>query len=348
MKFDLEAAQPNIHVREQVGVHTHPPDENEIARSEFTQRLREEVSTNPGLPPKRVFEAQVATEHRRIRRQARPSADPVITCFTAQGQYVPENTDLNCNCSASDLGHPKGRLRVYRGNNEQISGSYGEIRVAFSEANVSRDDDGTVFRCVVEWATTDSPRETSFTLHVAYAAEIKQFTANKQHQNLTINENSSITLTCTALGRPTPGMIISKDGNSLQQVPKGDHVTEIQTSNLTYRRSQATCDLTGDYVCEVDNDLGRQSSNHLTVLVNFPDVRSFTFRVNDSDTNITGNIKLSATCFTTDTDYDVTCSVIVSDVASKEAEGLYTFSAANAFGQEHFQFKVIVNGVDTF
>ncbi|XP_070182828.1 nephrin-like, partial [Littorina saxatilis] len=685
---------------------------------------------------------------------ARPSADPVITCVTAQGQYVPENTDLNCNCSASDLGNPKGRLRVYRGDSEHISGSYGEARVAFSEASVSRDDDGAVFRCVVEWATTDSPRETSFTLHVAYgpsianlaqpavfdlhptspgsltltcnaaevqpsvryswtgrrcvgvtqstcsftpttnddddiisctaintvtsvsktsvtrtlrinyppsnapeitgytegeivfagqnksmtctvsggnpavsavtftcdsqgqevsgasstlsitasrdyngrrcscsarwknkdtswypftagvnitvyyppdeptighkdqrypflagesprlycslpagpgsgnppasltfvghrggpgqgevdvnlgpldetdngrkmtceannaftdhinrprtqdhvlqvyyltgptltvlpndtcdmtsantcvvreggrvhvnctarsnppiysiawqqssnnvldlvanrtlpllyacnvttetvgtddrlplndttvlqilptyAAEIYEFTANRQHQNLTINENSSMTLNCTALGRPTPGIYISKDGKPIQRVPKGELVTEIQTSILTYESSQATCDVTGDYVCGVDNDHGGQSSNHLRVLVNcgprlqkpvqpnppmlnykgrpvqlsvnivaFPLPAYFAFvyhgpKNHGPGNNLSVTAELGMHCRNMFDAYIATCNITVNAITSRDA-GFYSVRIGNSVGSSTITFEV--------
>ena len=96
-QFNLQVAQPNISVRAQVGVHTHLPDENEIARSEFTQSLREQVSTTPGLPPKRVFEAQVTAEHRRIRRQGGghcpdlPSSESVRTMMKRErASHIPQ------------------------------------------------------------------------------------------------------------------------------------------------------------------------------------------------------------------------------------------------------------------
>lgn len=96
-QFNLQAVQPHIQVRAQVAVHTHPPDENEIARSEFTQRLREKVSTTPGLPPKRVFEAQVVAEHQRIGRQGGgdrpdiPSFESVRTLIQRErARHIPQ------------------------------------------------------------------------------------------------------------------------------------------------------------------------------------------------------------------------------------------------------------------
>ena len=99
---------------------------------------------------------------------ARPSADPSISCKGTQGQYVPENADLDCYCSASDLGQPKGRLRVYRDSVLTVSGSYGNGNETFTIQGVTRRDNGVVFKCVLDWATPDGQdRDTSYTVHVA-------------------------------------------------------------------------------------------------------------------------------------------------------------------------------------
>ena len=98
----------------------------------------------------------------------RPSADPSISCKGTQGQYVPENSDLYCYCSASDLGQPKGRLRVYRDSVLTVSGSYGNGNETFTIQGVTRRDNGVVFKCVLDWTTPDGQdRDTSYTVHVA-------------------------------------------------------------------------------------------------------------------------------------------------------------------------------------
>ena len=99
---------------------------------------------------------------------AAPAADPRIRCTGTQGQYVPENSDLECYCSASDLGQPESRLRVYRGSTLEVSGNYGNGNVTFGVQGVSKDDDNAVFRCVLDWATPeDQDRDTSYTVRVA-------------------------------------------------------------------------------------------------------------------------------------------------------------------------------------
>ena len=99
---------------------------------------------------------------------ARPSADPSISCKGTRGQYVPENADLDCYCSASDLGQPKGRLRVYRDSVLTVPGSYGNGNETFTIQAVTRRDNGVVFKCVLDWATPDGQdRDTSYTVHVA-------------------------------------------------------------------------------------------------------------------------------------------------------------------------------------
>ncbi|XP_076438232.1 uncharacterized protein LOC143277330 isoform X2 [Babylonia areolata] len=99
---------------------------------------------------------------------ARPNNDPTITCSTQNG-YIHENSALECHCTASDLGRPQGRLRVYRGNTHRDSGNYGDSSVQFGESSVSSADNNAVYRCVLDWATSDSEdRNTTFTLNVLY------------------------------------------------------------------------------------------------------------------------------------------------------------------------------------
>ncbi|XP_076438253.1 uncharacterized protein LOC143277354 [Babylonia areolata] len=99
---------------------------------------------------------------------ARPNNDPTITCTTQNG-YIRENTALECHCTASDLGQPQGRLR---GNTHRVSGNYGDSSVQFGESSVSSADNNAVYRCVLDWATSDSEdRKTTFTLNVACSPE---------------------------------------------------------------------------------------------------------------------------------------------------------------------------------
>eukprot|EP00745_Piridium_sociabile_P025760 TRINITY_DN40734_c1_g1_i1.p1 TRINITY_DN40734_c1_g1~~TRINITY_DN40734_c1_g1_i1.p1 ORF type:complete len:119 (-),score=30.41 TRINITY_DN40734_c1_g1_i1:18-374(-) len=97
----------------------------------------------------------------------RPNVTPTIDC-SDQNSYILENEAMLCTCSASDLGQPQGRLLVYRDNTQLISGNYGDSSVQFGESSVSGADNSTVYKCVLDWATSDSQDNyTTFTLNVA-------------------------------------------------------------------------------------------------------------------------------------------------------------------------------------
>ena len=97
------------------------------------------------------------------------------------------------------------------------------------------------------------------------AAEISDFSSSTE-QNTALNENDAVTLNCTAIGRPTPKMTLTKGGNQLHSRPIGD-VTPAKVATFTYTRDAVTCDVTGTYLCEVDNGGGNASTRGLTLLV---------------------------------------------------------------------------------
>ncbi|XP_076438250.1 uncharacterized protein LOC143277351 [Babylonia areolata] len=146
---------------------------------------------------------------------ARPNNDPTITCTTQNG-YIPENTALKCRCTASDLGQPQGRLRVYRGNTHRVSGNYGDSSVQFGESSVSSADNNTVYRCVLDWATSDSEdRKTTFTLNVPLlwgsilvpttaGAEVNVLESHRARAALPPNrEDNGDVISCTAVNTIT-------------------------------------------------------------------------------------------------------------------------------------------------
>ena len=75
-----------------------------------------------------------------------------------------------------------------------------------------------------------------------------------------------MTLNCTAIGRPTPKITLTKDGKKMDSRPIGD-VTPAKVATLTYARDAAACDVTGTYLCEVDNGGGNASTRDVTLLV---------------------------------------------------------------------------------
>ncbi|XP_076438221.1 uncharacterized protein LOC143277325 [Babylonia areolata] len=142
---------------------------------------------------------------------ARPNTDPTITC--TQNGYIHENTALECHCTASDLGQPQGRLRVHRGNTHRVSGNYGNSSVQFGESSVSSADNNTVYRCVLDWATSDSEdRKTTFTLNVAYGPTRVDLSDPPVYELHPTQSNPPLTLTCSAVG-VNPGANYSWSGS---------------------------------------------------------------------------------------------------------------------------------------
>ncbi|XP_076438229.1 synaptogenesis protein syg-2-like [Babylonia areolata] len=143
---------------------------------------------------------------------ARPNNDPTITCTTQNG-YIRENTALECHCTASDLGQPQGRLRVYRDNTHRVSGNYGDSSVQFGESSVSSADNNAVYRCVLDWATSDSEdRKTTFTLNVAYGPTHADLSNPPVYDLHPTQSNPPLTLTCSAVG-VNPGATYSWSGS---------------------------------------------------------------------------------------------------------------------------------------
>ncbi|XP_076438219.1 uncharacterized protein LOC143277324 isoform X3 [Babylonia areolata] len=148
---------------------------------------------------------------------ARPNNDPTITCTTQNG-YIRENTALECRCTASDLGQPQGRLRVYRDNTHRVSGNYGNSSVQFGESSVSSADNNAVYRCVLDWATSDSEdRNTTFTLNVAYGPTRADLTDPQVYDLHPTQSNPPLTLTCSAVG-VHPGANYSWSGSQCAEI----------------------------------------------------------------------------------------------------------------------------------
>ncbi|PVD27794.1 hypothetical protein C0Q70_12967 [Pomacea canaliculata] len=86
--------------------------------------------------------------------------------------FVMENGDLFCTCTTSDLGLPRGRLIGYYGGQRLNASNFGSGYLSFEKRNLTRTDDGTSVKCVVDWATQDTDDlNTSFTLRIAYGPD---------------------------------------------------------------------------------------------------------------------------------------------------------------------------------
>ncbi|KAK7467746.1 hypothetical protein BaRGS_00037021, partial [Batillaria attramentaria] len=77
---------------------------------------------------------------------------PRLTC--SPSPYVPEESTVSCTCSTQSVGKPSGRLRWFKGNdNNNVinSGNYGNTKLNMTPQTLSRSDHGAVFRCDVDW-----------------------------------------------------------------------------------------------------------------------------------------------------------------------------------------------------
>ena len=60
--------------------------------------------------------------------------------------------DPQCVCTAPDLGSPAGRLLWLLGNTTLTTGDYDVTQVKLPRGAVSREDDGKVLTCRLDWA----------------------------------------------------------------------------------------------------------------------------------------------------------------------------------------------------
>ncbi|KAK7106682.1 cell adhesion molecule CEACAM1-like isoform X1 [Littorina saxatilis] len=110
------------------------------------------------------------------------AAEPKTTC---NKDYVPEGTSLNCTCTDSSSG-----------STANVSWPGHSNTSVLIVDNVRRDDNGTVFTCLMEGqGATD--RTTNVTLLVAYGPTDNTVSITSSPQYVT-NETTSVTLTCTA------------------------------------------------------------------------------------------------------------------------------------------------------
>ncbi|XP_070206681.1 uncharacterized protein [Littorina saxatilis] len=89
-------------------------------------------------------------------------SQPTHNC--SELNYIPEIGLVPCVCTADYLGSPAGRLVWLLGNVTIATGDYGVTQLTFPSGQVSRQHDGMVVTCQLDWV---QPINTTFTRHVA-------------------------------------------------------------------------------------------------------------------------------------------------------------------------------------
>ena len=82
-----------------------------------------------------------------------------------------------------------------------------------------------------------------------------------------MNESETISVTCTASGRPTTGIVLTRGGETVNSRPQGE-VTRDDVTTLTSVTSRVRCEDAGRYTCQVHNDVGEPDLQSVIVFVN--------------------------------------------------------------------------------
>ena len=98
-------------------------------------------------------------------------------------------------------------------------------------------------------------------------AEVTTLTVNNANNTTTVNESDAISVTCTASGRPTAGIVLTRDGETVNSRPQRE-VTRDDVATLTSVTPRARCEDAGHYACQVHNDVGEPDLQSVTVFVN--------------------------------------------------------------------------------
>ncbi|XP_025102219.1 uncharacterized protein LOC112568897 isoform X1 [Pomacea canaliculata] len=130
----------------------------------------------------------------------RPLQPPIINCTMSTFPYVREQGDLTCTCTALDIGTPGGRLIGYYGGQRLNTSNFGDKYLNFGKRSLSRADDATPVKCILDWATQDTDdRSTNFTLRIAYGPDVVTITGPSvfdinpsQVQNISLSCRESV------------------------------------------------------------------------------------------------------------------------------------------------------------
>ncbi|XP_025102885.1 carcinoembryonic antigen-related cell adhesion molecule 2-like [Pomacea canaliculata] len=130
-----------------------------------------------------------------------PHASPSNTCYITKGQ----NVNLVCEAESNPI------PALFQWSEKYISNSK---KLQILSAHVSKHD--CRYRCTVSTTIHDEsdsrlPLSSSylFTVIVQEPPAVLSFTANDEHNTtMMVDENSNVSLSCEAAGRPTPSMIL--------------------------------------------------------------------------------------------------------------------------------------------
>ncbi|XP_025102761.1 uncharacterized protein LOC112569243 isoform X2 [Pomacea canaliculata] len=190
---------------------------------------------------------------------ARPLQPPSINCSMFMFPFVMENGDLFCTCTTSDLGLPRGRLIGYYGGQRLNTSNFGSGYLSFEKRNLTRTDDGTSVKCVVDWATQDTDDlNTSFTLRIAYGPDAVVITGPDVF-DINPSQVQSISLICKE-------SVVSPYVNySWTGCPSGNPMSPICTARPSLNNTSYFVQ------CTVSNPLSQvaRTVNH-TVELNYP------------------------------------------------------------------------------
>ncbi|KAK7473452.1 hypothetical protein BaRGS_00035328 [Batillaria attramentaria] len=330
------------------------------------------VVVNPGS--KRIVAGNITV--------ALPSAAPSLLCTSSSGQFIEENSIVNCTCTAPDLGQPEGRLTGYHNDDLVAAGNYGDATLTFPLKEIHLQDDGSMFRCVLRTGLAgqeDEEKTSVYTVSLAYAAQISSLTLNDSTSSMTtVNESLTdfVELSCSARGFPIPELRVIKDSQGKSH-SLGDGVA----FNLTYS-IPTVCENSGTYGCSAENAVGTspaftatlavRCAPRLLLLNNTPTFQSVTYEGNRTtlnfdlvtfpaphDLNIVylGQSGVSNERPVRGDTVKITCSpsavswirncVVTVDRMTQDDEGFYRADVTNTLGRMTYTFYVHVKKANT-
>lgn len=88
------------------------------------------------------------------------------------------------------------------------------------------------------------------------------FTANgEDNTTIIVDENSNVSLSCEATGKPTPDMVLISGANSreLKRLPQSDSQSTKRRANIYFFLQSISCQDSGGYRCQAHNSAGHSS-----------------------------------------------------------------------------------------
>ncbi|KAL8566437.1 hypothetical protein ACOMHN_015073 [Nucella lapillus] len=283
----------------------------------------------------------------------------ILTCAVTGGD--PQVTSVTLACP--------GRSKQKTTNGQSSSLEFSPL---------SSSDHNLTCVCSGQWAMQGYYTLTdSRTLTVYYRTSDTKLTINGKN-NETINEKETVTLTCQSRGRPTPELKLLQRDVELARHNGGQLSLSEERIQLSHNTA-ARCDNTGIITCRASNGVWSAQDISVQLYVNckprstttvpvppniiftgkpvtaafdleaFPLPDKFTIlylggtQSSNGSQPVPASIVLRAECSNTYADFAVRCNVSVDTAKDSRAEGFYTFTAANAFGEEQFVFQVTLN-----